>query len=126
MASMNASELKKEIKKLDLQIESLESSAKQSVRSVQDKTQWVNPLCSRMKSNPAPWVLGAVIAGMVLTQTLRKGSQRSVKSANVKSAKVKDATLLGLIGIELKRWAAKEAISYVKQAAARRSNMKIS
>lgn len=121
MASMTASELKKEIKRLDSQIESLESSAKQSVQSVQDKTQWVHPLCKQMKSNPVPWVFGAVVAGVILTQSLKKGS-RSHES----SAKVKDATLLGLIGVELKRWAAKEAISYVREVATRRSSHKSS
>lgn len=121
MSSMKASELKKEIKRLDSQIESLEASAKQSVQTVQDKTKWAQPLGKQIAKHPVPWVIGAVVAGVVLTQSFKKGSKKSTKSANAK-----EATLLSLLGVELKRWAAKEAISYVQQAVAKRSPNKSS
>ena len=109
MSSVSTKELKKEIQRLDAEIKTLETSAKESVQSVQKKTQWMNPVYKNVKANPAPWLLGGILMGVVVTQALKSGSKKSNSTA-----RAKDATLMGLVGIELKRWAAKEAISYMK------------
>ena len=116
MSSMSTKELKKEIQRLDAEIKTLETSAKESVKSVQKKTQWMNPVYKNVKANPAPWLLGGILMGVVVTQALKSGSKKSNSTAN-STARAKDATLMGLVGIELKRWAAKEAISYMKDLA---------
>ncbi|MDR9387892.1 MAG: hypothetical protein RI513_02670 [Balneolaceae bacterium] len=118
---MTKSELKKEIKRLDTQIEELESSARESVKSVQENTQWMRPSCKIIKSNPVPWVLGAVVAGVVFTKTVQKRSKRTVSTT-----KARDVSLIGLLSVELKRWAAKEAVSYVRSLASKRSLKKSS
>lgn len=115
MSTMSIKELKKEIQRLDSEIKSLETSAKESVQSVQKKTQWMNPVYKNVKANPAPWLLGGLLMGVVVTKALKSGSKNSGSTA-----RVKDTTLLGLVGIELKRWAAKEAISYMKDLANKR------
>jgi len=116
---MSTKELKKEIQRLDAEIKSLETSAKESVESVQQKTQWMNPIYKNVKANPAPWLLGGILMGVVVTQALKSESKKSNSTVN-STARDKDATLMGLVGIELKRWAAKEAISYMKDLANKR------